>query len=146
MSASPSESPSLWRRIAAACYDLLAVAAVGLASAFLLTAVGPGPQGAGLILWRGTLVAVPAAYFLVSWVRGGQTLGMRAWGLRVVDGKGRSLSWRLAALRLAAALPACSLLGLGLLWAGLDREGLAWHDRLSGTRLVRRYRVDQRRR
>jgi len=146
VSASPSEPPSLWRRIGAAFYDLLAVAALGLACAFLLTAIGADPAGAGLILWRGALVAVPAAYFLVSWVRGGQTLGMRAWGLRVVDRQGRGLPWGLAVVRLAAAIPAWGLLGLGLLWAGLDRQGLAWQDRLSGTRLLRRRRAGQRRR
>jgi uncharacterized RDD family membrane protein YckC len=28
-------------------------------------------------------------------------------------------------------------LGLGFLWVLYDRDKLAWHDRLSGTRLVR---------
>ena len=30
--------------------------------------------------------------------------------------------------------------GLGFWWAWLDRNGLAWHDRVSGTRMIREAR------
>ena len=32
---------------------------------------------------------------------------------------------------------ACTLGGLGVWWAWLDRDGLTWHDRASGTRMAR---------
>ena len=38
--------------------------------------------------------------------------------------------------RLLAALLSWGLLGLGFLWVLVDRNRLAWHDHLSGTRLV----------
>jgi uncharacterized RDD family membrane protein YckC len=75
-------------------------------------------------------------FFGWFWTRGGQTLGMRAWRLKVVDEQGRSLTWLLALRRFAAAAFSWTALGAGFWWAIFDREKRAWHDRLSGTHLV----------
>jgi uncharacterized RDD family membrane protein YckC len=69
-----------------------------------------------------------AAYFLWCWLRGGQTLAMKAWGIRLVDvtpGK--------AVLRFALAVV---LLPASIAWALFDRDRQFLHDRLAGTRLV----------
>ncbi|MEY3982134.1 MAG: hypothetical protein RLZZ281_1003, partial [Pseudomonadota bacterium] len=42
---------------------------------------------------------------------------------------------RTAAIRFVVALPSV-LLGLGFLWAIVDRDGQTLHDRVAGTRLV----------
>ena len=73
--------------------------------------------------------AVFAAYFLWCWLRGGQTLAMKAWRIRLVG-----VSPRRAVLRL---LIAAALLPLSIAWALFDRDGQFLHDRLSGTRLER---------
>jgi len=80
---------------------------------------------------------VAGLYATASWRRGGQTLGMRPWRLylRGADGAlpGRGALWRrfaMGTLSLAAG-------GLGFWWACIDRDRLTWHDRFSGTRLVR---------
>jgi uncharacterized RDD family membrane protein YckC len=81
--------------------------------------------------------AVTGVYATASWRRGGQTLGMRPWRLRLVgaDGAtpGRAALWRRYAVGTASLL----LGGLGFWWALFDRDRLTWHDRASGTRLVR---------
>ena len=81
--------------------------------------------------------AVTGLYAVASWRRGGQTLGMRAWKIRVVDAHGRPAStkalWRRFAWGGLSLLPA----GAGFWWSLLDRQRLTWHDRASGTRLVR---------
>jgi len=74
------------------------------------------------------ILVVLAAYFLWCWLRGGQTLAMRAWHLRLVDvtpGK--------AIVRFALAL---LLLPVSILWALVDRDRQFLHDRLAGTRLI----------
>ncbi len=49
---------------------------------------------------------VLSAYFLTSWLRGGQTLGMRPWRIRITDATGQLLRPARAALRLVVgALP-----------------------------------------
>jgi uncharacterized RDD family membrane protein YckC len=74
------------------------------------------------------IVAVFAAYFLWCWLRGGQTLAMKAWGIRLVDvTPGKAL------LRFVLAL---ALLPASIAWALFDRDRQFLHDRLAGTRLV----------
>ena len=80
---------------------------------------------------------VAGAYAVPSWRRGGQTLGMRPWRLRVVGAHGGSPDAR--ALWMRYAVGGLSLLagGLGFWWAWIDRDRLTWHDRISGTRMRR---------
>lgn len=80
---------------------------------------------------------VAGLYATFSWLRGGQTLGMRPWRLKVIAADGSAPT--LAALWRRYALATLSLLaaGLGFWWAWLDRDRLTLHDRFSGTRLVR---------
>jgi uncharacterized RDD family membrane protein YckC len=76
------------------------------------------------------LLAVFAAYFLWCWLRGGQTLAMRAWKIRLVDvTPARALVRFLYAVVLVPT-------GLSVLWVFVDREKQFLHDRLAGTRLI----------
>jgi uncharacterized RDD family membrane protein YckC len=74
------------------------------------------------------LALVFAAYFLWCWLRGGQTLPMRAWKIRLVD-----VTPPKAVLRLALA---ALLLPVSILWALFDKDRQFLHDRLAGTRLI----------
>ena len=82
------------------------------------------------------LLATWALFYLWFWTHGGQTLGMRAWRIRLLSAEGATVGLGRALLRLGAAAISTLPLGLGHLWLLLDRDRLAWHDRLSGTRLV----------
>lgn len=77
------------------------------------------------------------AYAVISWRRGGQTLGMRPWRLRVVASDGGAPAWRDLVMRYVVGTASLLLGGFGFWWAWMDRDGLAWHDRASGTRMVR---------
>lgn len=118
-------------------YDaLLLFGVLALASfPYVLIAAGrPGPMARlGFQLY---LLALCLLFFSWSWVRGGQTLGMRAWRLRLVRADGGPVTWTLAVCRFAAALLSLACLGIGFLWILVDRDRLAWHDRLSATRLI----------
>lgn len=83
------------------------------------------------------LIAVAGTYFVWQWRRGGQTLAMKTWRIRLVTREGAPLSLRHAAVRFLFAVPGALLLGTGFLWALVDREGLSLHDRLAGTKIVR---------
>lgn len=84
---------------------------------------------------------VAGLYAVISWRRGGQTLGMRPWRLRVVDAAGARPSWRALWLRYAVGTVSLLAAGLGFWWAWVDRDRLAWHDRASGTRVARQAKV-----
>jgi len=86
---------------------------------------------------RAALLVVTAAYFVVSWSRGGQTIGMRAWRLRVVADEGGRLTWSRAGVRFATALLSLGALGAGFFWSLIDRRHRCWHDIASRSTLVR---------
>lgn len=83
------------------------------------------------------LVAVTGLYATASWRRGGQTIGMKPWRLHVVAADGAAAAWSRLWLRYAVGVVSLLVAGAGFWWAWLDREGLTWHDRVSGTRLIR---------
>jgi uncharacterized RDD family membrane protein YckC len=137
-------TPGLLRRLAAIAYDcLLLIALYMLAATLLLLPAGmlfgiQDPAGDPLLrlLLRLLLVLVSLGFFVGFWLRGGQTLGMRAWRIRVVRADGRPLHAGNALLRALGALLSWAALGLGFLWMLVDPERLTWHDRISATRLV----------
>jgi uncharacterized RDD family membrane protein YckC len=78
--------------------------------------------------------ALVGLYFVLSWRRGGQTMGMRPWRVRVLasDGKPATLSALWLRYLVATLTP-----GLCLLWCLVDGERRGLHDLASGTVFVR---------
>jgi uncharacterized RDD family membrane protein YckC len=132
------EPAGLLRRLAALLYDTLVLLALWLTAAVpFVWIANSAPQGPLMrAAFQVYLLAIAFAFFGWFWVHGGQTLGMRAWRLRVVDNEGRAVTWAQATRRFAAAILSLLCAGIGLLWVMHDRERCAWHDRLSGTRVV----------
>ena len=89
-----------------------------------------------VLLWLCCWI-VTGFYAVLSWRRGGQTLGMRPWRLKVVATDSLPPGWNALWLRYAVGTLSLLLGGLGFWWAWVDREKLTWHDRASDTRMVR---------
>ncbi|MFQ5636094.1 MAG: RDD family protein [Gammaproteobacteria bacterium] len=127
----------LLRRIAAGLYDDLLVAALlGGPTSLVLSFRGGEPIPPGNALFQILLLATIAAFFIWFWTHGGQTLGMRAWRLRVERQTGARLTVGIALIRFLVGLVSIAALGLGMLWILVDPRKLAWHDRVAGTRVV----------
>jgi uncharacterized RDD family membrane protein YckC len=130
------------RRLAAMFYDgLLLVAILMIATALLLPLTGgeaitPADHPWLAFAYRLVIAGLVVLFFGTFWTRRGQTLGMASWRLRVEREDGSLLTWSDTVKRLAAALLSWLPLGLGYLWILFDREGRAWHDRLTRTRVV----------
>jgi uncharacterized RDD family membrane protein YckC len=133
----PLRTAGVSRRIAACVYDLLLLAAVWMLTTLILVvlqggqAIRPGALGYQLLL-----LGVAAAFYVSCWMRGGQTLGMRAWRIRLERRSGEAVDLRTGMLRFAAGMLSVISCGVGLLWLWVDRDALTWHDRLAGTRVV----------
>jgi len=135
------------------------------AVAFIATWLFQFAAGGAIVTgWQRTalqayLGAVFAAYFLWCWLRGGQTLAMKAWGIRLIAPGRARITAATALKRLAFATlfvgsfcaamigafvhrsPGLAFLtlavsGVGVGWALVDRDRQFLHDRLAGTRLV----------
>jgi uncharacterized RDD family membrane protein YckC len=125
------------RRLAAIFYDSFLLAAVLLlASLVALPLLGADPSRPALLLFRVYLVVVIFAFFAWFWTHGGQTLGMRAWHIRLQRRGGGAITLWQALLRFLVAIASWLALGLGFLWSLFDKEQLTWHDRYSMSELV----------
>jgi uncharacterized RDD family membrane protein YckC len=130
-------SASLARRALALAYEALLLFALLLVSALPVVMITHAADGiAARPLLQIYLFAVAAAYFIWQWRRGGQTLAMKTWRIRIVTREGAPLALRHALSRFLFAAAGALLAGAGFLWALLDREGLFLHDRLAGTWIV----------
>lgn len=159
----------LCRRLAAMCYDLLLIVALLFALTFALLPLSGGEailtssQGWLGRLYHALQLLLAFAYFGVCWTRGGQTLGMKAWRIRLETMDGRRPNWADALVRftigatflLLAVLgfwylqtPGWSLgdLAAGLLllpapvnlgWVLFDRAGRSLQDLAGDLRVVR---------
>ncbi len=153
-------TPPLRRRLAALLYEAVLLFAVTMFAGFLyavITGQRHGLEGrSGLQAWAFLVLAV---YFVGFWRKGGQTLAMQTWRLRLVardGGRPRlgqallrfvlSWIWVLPPLALSWAMgwtaggsASLSLAAWVLVYGGLSRwlpERQFAHDLLSGTRLV----------
>jgi uncharacterized RDD family membrane protein YckC len=130
-------TPGFWRRMGGALYEALAVLALWmLASAIVTTLHDNATHGWARALLQELSLVLVAAYFLWCWTRGGQTLAMKTWKMRLIsrDGTGLGLLQALQRLGLAALFTLAG--GIGFWWALIDKDRQFLHDRLSGTRIV----------
>ncbi|NNJ64167.1 MAG: RDD family protein [Xanthomonadales bacterium] len=128
----------LLRHLAVMLYDALVVIALWMLATALAMAAGfegrVAMKDPGFTLY---LAAVWFLYLTWCWRRGGMTVGMRAWRVRIQDESGRRPGWGRCALRFLAALLSALPAGAGFAWSLVDDERRSWHDRISRTRLIR---------
>jgi uncharacterized RDD family membrane protein YckC len=143
--------PGLLRRLAAICYDAVLVFGVLLLLwtiyYFILIALtgqeDAGHSPLGQLYWWTLAPLAMVGFHVWFWTHGGQTLGMKSWRLRVAGLDGGDPGLREALLRYLFAWISAAALGLGFLWVLFDRDRLAWHDRLSDTRLLMTVKRDR---
>ena len=119
----------------AVIYDALLLLAV----LFFATAIGlffnSGQAFAGQYFFSLYLLGISYLFYAWFWTHGGQTLGLRAWKIKLCKPDGGDIDWRSASLRFFAAILSWACLGLGFLWCLFDKKSLCWHDHLSKTHL-----------
>ena len=135
---SDTPSPGLLRRLGAMAYDAMLLLALLMMLSYPYVWLTDGDKPSLLVktLYQLYLLAICFFFYAVFWTHGGQTLGMRAWRLKVVRAEGGVITWMLALKRFVFAWISLLCFGLGFLWILPDRDKLTWHDRWSGTRLV----------
>ena len=126
-------TPGLPRRLASMVYEASLLFAVAFFAAwvFFFASGGRDATAGGVRHLLQLFIGLSfAGYFLWSWLRGGQTLAMKAWRIRLVD-----VTPLRALLRFALALLLVPTL-ISIVWSFFDRERQFLHDRLAGTRLI----------
>ncbi|MDO6560234.1 RDD family protein [Paraglaciecola chathamensis] len=141
-----------FRRLAAIIYDILVAVAVGMCAAMVMLVAmlllvennvlnnygyehfsdliqhAPVYQ----YILQGWVATWVIAFFLWFWRNGGQTIGMRAWRLRIVSTNENPLTYTRAFVRMLT-----SFLGLGTLLVLLDyKHKQSLQDRIAGTEVI----------
>ncbi|GAB0111379.1 RDD family protein [Pseudoalteromonas distincta] len=141
-----------WRRFASLVYDTLAIIAFAMLTVVLYLFAIQGLISLDAISLNGAedvsaliqesllfssirsslLVIVTLVFFGYFWTKSGQTIGMRAWRLKVQTLEGDLISWPQAIIR-----SLCALLGLGNLLVLVDfKNNKALQDYLSKTEVI----------
>ena len=84
------------------------------------------------------VILVSLAYFPWFWARGGQTPGMRPFGLRVVrDSDGGPIGGAQAIVRLIGLWVNAIAFYIGYIWIFIDDRRRGWHDLIAGTVVIK---------
>lgn len=122
----------LFRRLAAMFYDLLLMVALWFVATFAMLPLTGGEailtSSQGLLghFYHALLLLLAVAYFGLCWTRGGQTLGLKAWRIRLEGMDGRSPGWGDALLRFTTGAASVLLAVIGL-WR-LRMPGWSWSN------------------
>jgi len=133
-----------WKRLFAWIYDLLGalgifILALTIGQIFLYLVTLPwvedfsqvSNETSHSVLWAFYLFSAVQYYYIWCWVKGGQTVGMKAWRLQLYKVDGSLLNWKEAYIRSLASVG-----GLANLWCLIDKEKRGWHDLIFDTRVV----------
>jgi uncharacterized RDD family membrane protein YckC len=123
---------SLLRRFVAIFYDTLLLFSILFFAAALAQPIINGKIN---IFFQLYLLLVSFLYFAMSWKRGGQTVGMKAWRIKLQSTNGKLVTWRQVTIRFFVSIISW-ITAVGFIWAIVDKENRTWHDILSNTQLV----------
>lgn len=126
----------IWRQIAAFIYDIFPVLGILISTSLIIVLLRGGKEIETSTLWlQLLLVAEIFTYYTYSWKRGGQTLGMRAWKIKIQSNSNR-LSWPQLTLRFISGLASFLSLGMGLWWQYIDNKKRTWMDIASQSTVI----------
>lgn len=132
------QPPAIWRRFAAIIYDTLLITAVSMGYAGICIGLGVAlfddkeALTSNIFFQLGWLVVI-FGFFCFFWTKAGQTLGMRAWRIRIAQQSSLDFPNTIPCLLRCLFAP----IGLSLFFTAFfrkDRQCL--HDLISGTRVI----------
>jgi uncharacterized RDD family membrane protein YckC len=134
-----SNRAGVWRRMTAGLLDLLVVALISAPfAAGIEFTIGLRSDPRVIGLTGGIAVALMFSYLTISVALTGRTLGMRLLSLRTIDVRtGLIPTGGQAMKRAVGYIFSLATLGIGIIYALIDREGCTMHDRFSKTIVVK---------
>lgn len=133
---------SLTRRLAAMLYDAMVILALYILLGGLLVTAVSKLQGSDELLRLSPAMSMTILfsfaflYYSHSWRRGGQTIGMKAWRIRLTTLDAKPVRLSHCMLRTGIGFFSLILGGFGFWWALFDKQQRSWHDMASLTRVV----------
>lgn len=130
-----TDHPSVFKRLLAMAYDSILVATVMFIGCGIILFFNKGQAiSQGTIWFQIYLIGIWMLFCTWFWVNGGQTIGLRAWKLKIVDYDNKTITWTQAVLRFL--IPIITV-GISFAWCFIDKDSQALHDRLAKTKIIR---------
>lgn len=130
-----NEAPSLFKLGASFIYESLVVTALSLATTAIFTVIfGDATQGYKRYVLLAFLWLVLGLYFVWCWHKGGQSLAMQTWHLKLKLQAHQG--YALLIKRYILATFSLMIFGLGFLWAMTNTKHHYLHDQLLAITIV----------
>lgn len=133
--ASPAQ-PGFFRYIAVIIYDLFLVIALFFFATAILLPFNQGEAIQSSFIFPLYLLCVSFIFYGWFWTHGGQTLGLRAWKLRLLSDEQTEITWKQALIRYLTACFSWLALGLGIFWRLWQKDKKTWQDLSSKSAIV----------
>ena len=128
---------SLLRRLGAIAYDIFLAFSLAFFIIGVVLILFFDKQAQNDLLIFGIALITIYFYFTWSWVKGRQTLGMKAWKFQVEQNNGENITQKQAFIRFVLAIVSFSIVGLGFVYQLFNKNNLTFHDKYSNTRLIK---------
>ncbi|MDP6727693.1 MAG: RDD family protein [Gammaproteobacteria bacterium] len=126
---------SLVRRLGSMIYDLFLVfSLVFFISGIVIIIISNKQAITSPVFFFLCPLPLTYAYFALSWVKGKQTLGMKAWKFEIVQSNGEHITYGQSLIRFF--LSSISLLGIGFVFQLFNKHKIPLHDYYSKTYLI----------
>ena len=130
-------SPSLIKYLAAIIYDLFLLFGLLLFITVMISFANNGnPPESNNILYRLALLSVIIFFYHYSWNKSGQTLGMKAWNVKLISQDNKAVSLKQSSARIILGIANICTLGLGFFWKYTNKSRLTLMDLFSKTQLI----------
>lgn len=129
---------SLLRRLGAMSYDMFLAFSLAFFIVGVILLVFFEKQAQTNIWMFFVYLLTSYFYFTWSWIKGGQTLGMKAWKFHIEQTNGQRITHKQAFVRFVLSILSFLLAGLGFVYQLFDSRNLALNDKFSNTRLMKK--------
>jgi uncharacterized RDD family membrane protein YckC len=130
------EHAGVFRRVAALIYDVFLIAAIWFGITGVAVSINGGealPQWANQFIIAPTLLLATFLFYYWFWTHGGQTLGMRAWRLKILNLEKKTPTLNQCIKRFFIALIS---VGIGFLVCLFNKQKMSLQDLASDTQIV----------
>ena len=135
-STASTAKPGFFRYIAVIIYDLFLVIALFFFATAILLPFNQGEAIQSSFIFPLYLLCVSFIFYGWFWTHGGQTLGLRAWKLRLLSDEQTEITWKQALIRYLTACFSWLTLGLGIFWRLWQKDKKTWQDLSSKSAIV----------
>ncbi len=128
---------SLLRRLGAIIYDIFLVLSLAFFIIGIIIIIFFEKQAQTNIFIFFIYLLTNYFYFTWSWVKGGQTLGMKTWKFHIQRNNGERITHKQAFIRFILSIVCVLSLGIGFVYQLFNNDNLALNDKFSNTLLIK---------